>query len=282
MSLVVLEPGALAAVLADHPAWWAVLAAICSACLASFSGVIVDRLPHAAGWRSEPRPGVSLCSPSRCDACGARIDALSLVPVLGYLVRRGACRSCRAGVPWRYPAIEAAAAAGGAALALWFGATAAGAWAVVLFWLCLTLAWIDWREAWLPDRFTATFTVIGLLASPFAAEPMERIQGLAMASAAISAAFLLVGWRRGSNLFAGGDVMFCAMAGAWLGLQPVLVFLIVGSLLHVAICAALAASGRRWTPQDPALRQLLGEGHFVPMGPALGIAMLCAMLTVSP
>ncbi len=49
--------------------------------------------------------------PSRCPHCGRRLNAVDLVPVAGYLVRRGRCASCGVRIPARYPMYEAASGA---------------------------------------------------------------------------------------------------------------------------------------------------------------------------
>ncbi len=65
----------------------------------SFLNVCIDRLPR----------GRSLLSPrSHCDACGMRLTAHDLVPVLSYLLLRGKCRRCGASIPVRVPLVEAA------------------------------------------------------------------------------------------------------------------------------------------------------------------------------
>jgi leader peptidase (prepilin peptidase)/N-methyltransferase len=262
--------------LGAHPLWWAVFSAAVGACMASFCGLLADRLPHAAGWRLEPRQGVNLVTPSHCDRCGTRIGPLCLVPVLGWLFLRGRCAACGARVPWIYPAAEAAAAAASAALALHFGATAAGAMSQVMLWGCMALAWIDWREAWLPARIAAPMLVLGLLVSPFSPDPADRINGLAAAAGAMSAAMLWIRWRHGA-LVSGGDIMFCAMGGAWLGLRPVGAFLVAAAVLHGAAHAALRLSGRRWEPPEQGMREMMGDGSYAPMGPALALGFLAVL-----
>ena len=65
----------------------------------SFVNVIVHRLPR----------GESLVSPrSHCPACGAEILARDNVPVVSWLLLRGRCRVCRAGISSRYPILELA------------------------------------------------------------------------------------------------------------------------------------------------------------------------------
>lgn len=275
-----LEPymDALSYAFAEHPSWWILLAAWTGACLASFGGVLVDRLPHSAGWRIAPRPGTSLLTPSRCDGCGERVRPLALVPVLGWLLHRGRCPNCGARVPWAYPAAEAATAAVSAYAAWRLGPTAEGVAALCVVWTCAVLAWMDWREAWLPERFTVPLLLSGLLLSPFAPDPMDRIQGLALAAGSISVALLWLSWRMDQNLFTGGDVMLIAAGGAWIGMEAVVPFLLWTSGLYIATHAGLRLAGIRWEPPEAAMREEMGDGAFVPMGPAIAAALVLALL----
>ena len=67
--------------------------------IGSFLNVVVYRAPL----------GMSLLSPpSSCPKCGSRIAARDNVPVFGWLLLGGKCRSCRAPISIRYPAVELA------------------------------------------------------------------------------------------------------------------------------------------------------------------------------
>ena len=63
----------------------------------SFLNVIASRLPLR---RSLVKPG------SACMSCGTAIATRDNIPVLSYLLLRGRCRSCGAGIPLRYPLVE--------------------------------------------------------------------------------------------------------------------------------------------------------------------------------
>jgi prepilin signal peptidase PulO-like enzyme (type II secretory pathway) len=64
----------------------------------SFINMAADRLPRR---ESLVRPR------SHCRACGRVLNAVDLIPVAGYLVRRGRCASCGALIGIASPAIEA-------------------------------------------------------------------------------------------------------------------------------------------------------------------------------
>ncbi len=86
--------------------------------LGSFIGLVWDRVP--AG---EP----VVHGRSRCGFCGRVLDPLDLVPVFGFLLRRGRCAGCGVSIPRRYPVIEAGAAVVMLAAVGWGGMWAGGA-----------------------------------------------------------------------------------------------------------------------------------------------------------
>ncbi len=95
--------------------------------LGSFVNLAVDRVPR----------GESVIRPrSHCRACGRQLNAIDLLPVAGYVLRRGRCATCNTPIGAFAPAVEAIA--GGCMLAatvwlgLWPGA-AVGLAVVLLF-----------------------------------------------------------------------------------------------------------------------------------------------------
>jgi len=79
---------------------WALIAALAllGAVFGSFMNVVVYRLPRKM---SLSRPG------SRCPTCEHPIRWYDNVPVFGWLALGGRCRDCGAGIPPRYPLVEA-------------------------------------------------------------------------------------------------------------------------------------------------------------------------------
>jgi len=63
----------------------------------SFLNVVADRLPRR---ESLLRP------PSHCPACGRRLAAWEMIPLVSYIALRGRCRTCGARIPWRVFAVE--------------------------------------------------------------------------------------------------------------------------------------------------------------------------------
>src|SRR5437764_10590985 len=73
------------------------IAAMFGAVVGSFLNVVAYRLPRRE----------SLVSPgSRCPGCGTAIKPYDNVPVLGWLLLRGRCRTCKAPISAHYPTFD--------------------------------------------------------------------------------------------------------------------------------------------------------------------------------
>lgn len=80
--------------------------------LGSFINLAADRLPR----------GESVVRPrSHCRACGRELNAVDLLPVLGYFVRGGRCATCASPIGVTAPVVEAVAGACMLAPLLWLG-----------------------------------------------------------------------------------------------------------------------------------------------------------------
>jgi leader peptidase (prepilin peptidase)/N-methyltransferase len=191
----------------------AVLAGLLGLLAGSFANVVIHRVPKR---QSVVRPG------SRCPACGSPVARRDNLPLVGWLLLRGRCRSCRAPIPVRYPLVEL-----GMGL-LWFVLTlrlvSAGlGWAVpaylALAFICLTLAVIDATTRLLPNRITypAFPVVLGLLlVASVGLGDLGRLARALLAALAVGAFFLALALisPRGMGL---GDVKLAPTLGLALG-----------------------------------------------------------------
>ena len=101
-----------------------------------------------------PAGGSALRGRSQCDGCGRTLTAWELVPLVGYLMLRGTCRTCGATIAASHPLTEMAGAVVG--IAAGFPAPGWPGVAGALFgWLLLALAAIDLAAFWLPNVLTA-------------------------------------------------------------------------------------------------------------------------------
>lgn len=70
-------------------------------CMGSFVSLLSYRWPRGMNWISDR---------SRCPACGEKLAARDLIPVVSWLINRAKCRLCAAPVSARYPLLEIGAA----------------------------------------------------------------------------------------------------------------------------------------------------------------------------
>jgi prepilin signal peptidase PulO-like enzyme (type II secretory pathway) len=80
--------------------------------LGSFINLAADRVPR---HESLVRP------PSHCRACGRRLNVIDLLPVVGYLLRRGRCATCGVPIGSSAPIVEAVAGGCMVLALIWLG-----------------------------------------------------------------------------------------------------------------------------------------------------------------
>jgi leader peptidase (prepilin peptidase) / N-methyltransferase len=211
------------------------LAAAFGAIIGSFLNVVIHRVPREQ----------SIVFPnSRCPACGAAIHPLDNIPVVSYLILWGRCRSCRASISPRYPAVEALTALLYAAVFWRDGLTAGLGFDLVFVTAITALIFIDAEHMILPNAITypgiafsliARLTVPYLTAGPFFDDlpglthsplgdwPLWAVSlaGAAMGALTGGGSLWLMGWTwerlRGVEAMGLGDVKMMFMVGAYLG-----------------------------------------------------------------
>ena len=224
----------------------ALLAALAGLLIGSFLNVCIYRLPL----------DLSVVSPrSYCPECDRGIAWYDNVPLLSYILLHGRCRHCQTRISFRYPLVEFLTAAC-FFIAVWLRPHGIDILAIkycVFSAIVIALIFTDVEERILPDEFTLGGIAIGLVFAWFIQPDPSQISILrfflpsienqhvvSLIEAAFAAVFSslslwFVGFAYGKlrkrEVLGLGDVKMVAMIGAFLGLQPVLLTLIVGSLL---------------------------------------------------
>lgn len=229
-----------------NPIFTVSIALVVGLCVGSFLNVVVHRLPKMLerDWRAqcaelrgeslpdENPPAYNLAVPrSACPECGHRIGALENIPLVSWLVLRGACSACRKPISARYPLIELL---GGllAAYAIWrFGLTWKGAAACALLWTLIALTFIDFDTQLLPDSLTLPLLWGGLLVNLFGL--FVRLDDAVIGAIAGYLALWIVYWLfrliRGKEGMGYGDFKLLAALGAWLGWQMLLPIILLAA-----------------------------------------------------
>lgn len=233
------------------------------AVLTSFGRLAVCRLPHQLGWRDDANPRLKLWSPSsHCDHCGQPIKWQYLIPVIGWCFARGRCSTCALPVSFLHPILELIGGLGWGLWLVWFGLTFEGLAACLLWQVLLFLAEIDWLEQWLPVVVTVPLFWGGLLYSPFSPDIADRAWGGFVGFVIMWFSMVIASKWRKIDAFSGGDIALSTVAGVWLGFGRLPYFLLIASLIFIIIAWPARCRGQL----------------FVPMGPALALAMLICLL----
>ena len=213
--------------------------------LASVAGLIVGSFIAALVHRW-PRGESVMTGRSRCAACGRTLTAAELVPLVSYLVQRGRCRRCGAKIGLDAPATELLAAGVGA-LAFAMLEPELAIVGAPLGWLLLTIALLDLRHFWLPDRLTALVAVLGLGVgfAGLGVDIINRALGGAAGFLALRLIARVYRSIRGRDGMGGGDPKLFGAVGCWVGWTGLPAALLIASLAAFAGLAIGAALGRR-------------------------------------
>lgn len=256
------------------------LSAMLGLFVGSFLNVVIFRLPkmmerewhaQAAEVRGEEVPAqarYNLATPrSTCPHCGHQIGALENIPVLSFVLLRGRCRHCGAGIGLRYPVVELLTGALCAAAALRFGPGLQLVGALLFICVMIALAFIDLDTQLLPDSLTLPLLWLGLLfnlgetfASLDAAVLGAVIGYLSLWSVYWS--FKLLTGKEGMGY---GDFKLLAAIGAWLGWQVLPLTIVLSSAVGALAGIALILFARH------------GKNVPIPFGPYLAAAGLLAL-----
>ena len=228
------------------------LAGVFGLLIGSFLNVVVYRVPA----------GLSVVRPaSACPQCGHAIRGIDNVPVVSWIVLRGACRDCGSRISARYPLVEAATAALFALVAAVVVARAVGTGTsvvptvgmlvVLLYLMAVTvaLALIDLDTHRLPDRIVLPAYVV--LAVLLTATSAVTGDWWALLRASVGAASLFVVYLGLALAVPGGmglgDVKLAGVLGlvlAYLGWGPLAVGAFGGFALGAIFAIGLVAARR--------------------------------------
>ena len=245
-----------------YPGFTLVAVAVFGLVIGSFLNVVVRRLPVMLErqWRrecealladgdppasQEPGERFDLVVPrSRCPQCDAPILARDNVPVLGWLLLRGRCRSCRTPIGGEYPLVELASAALAVTVVWQLGFGWPAALVVVCSWVLLAAAVIDLHTTLLPDDLTLPLLWLGLLGAALGltgVTPVDAIVGAAVGYLVLWGLFHAFRLLTGKEGMGYGDFKLLAALGAWTGWQglpvPILLSSVVGAAVGIAIIA---------------------------------------------
>jgi leader peptidase (prepilin peptidase)/N-methyltransferase len=236
-----------------------VFASLCGLVVGSFLNVVAYRLPL----------GESLVAPgSHCPSCNTPIKPYDNVPVLGWLLLRGRCRTCREAISPRYPLVEALSAILAVAVVLTKHSPRDLTLGLLLVAILVPVALIDLDTRRIPNKITlpaaVLAVVVGLAFDP-AKVPEQLVAGAAAGGFLLVFALL---YPRGMGM---GDVKLAAVMGLYLG-RTVAVAMLAGLIAATVVGALVMA---RVGVQQ-------GRKTALPFGPFLALGALVGLLAGGP
>ncbi len=255
------------------------------AAIGSFLNVVIYRVPN----------GLSIALPnSACPNCKTAIKPYDNIPVLGWLMLGGKCRSCKEPISWRYPAVELLTA-GIFILVYWrIGFTPYLPLTLAFSAAMIVLIFIDAEHMILPNVITYPMFVIALIVrivfplvfpdnyfSDTTYGPIASLHGYPTWAVSLAGALFgaFVGggslwavgalWKllRGVDAMGLGDVKLLLGIGALLGWRLTLLTIFVGAFTGAIAGAAILV-----------IRKDKDMQSQIPFGIFLGIGSFVAML----
>ncbi len=180
--------------------------------------------------------------PSHCPGCGTEIHWYDNVPVLSYLILRGRCRSCGAGISPQYPMVELATGLIWAGSFMQYGLSVEGLRGALFLTILLGIAITDARFYIIPDQFSLGGAALGLILAPFPGglSPFESFLGAVVGFGVLLLVAKVGTWLFKKDAMGGGDLKMMAMVGAFLGVSGVFLTLFLGALLGSVVFGPIA------------------------------------------
>ena len=222
--------------------------------LGSFLNVVAYRIPVGESWVS---------GRSRCPHCKEQIAGYDNIPVVSWLLLRGRCRNCGAGISVRYPLSELGLAAAFIGVYLHFEDD----WALVTLGCIFVATLMVITLTDLEDRIIPNEVLIASLVAGVAVILIGDIGDLderAIAAAIAFAALFLVALVAPGGMGM-GDVKLAGLMGVYLGravAPALLIGFLAGALFGVALMARHGSAARK---------------QKVPFGPFLALGGLIAL-----
>jgi len=250
-------------------------------------GLIIGSFLNVCIYRIPRRESVVFPA-SHCPNCGKSIHFYDNVPVLSYLLLRGKCRACGAGISLQYPVVEILSALAFFACGLrWNFAPPTFVNSLFLS-IIIILVFTDYHLQILPNVLTLPGTVVGILLSPFQASslykdflsirlaellwPRDPDALLPWVGSLVGAiigggSLLLVAWAyekiRKKQGLGMGDMKMMAMVGAFLGWHLALLTIFAGSLLGSLVGVFLVLFRKMSLQTKLAFGVFLGIGSVI-------------------
>ena len=174
---------------------------------------------------------------SYCRSCKNRIAWYDNIPLLSFLLLKGKCRSCSEKISWQYPIVELVMAVLFSALYLKMGLSWTLLELLIFGFGLVTISVIDLKHYLIPDLFSLSGIVIGLVGAVLSPERewISALFGVLLGGGflwAIAVIYFALTKKEGMG---GGDIKLLAWIGAVLGWQAVPFVILASSLIGTLV-----------------------------------------------
>lgn len=229
-----------------------VLFFVLGAIFGSFGNVVIYRLPREESV-VKPR--------SYCYSCKTQIKWYDNIPILSWFILRGKCRKCHAKFSFRYPLVEIIMAVLFALSYHYAGLTWTLLEYLIFIFGLVVCTFIDLDHMILPDEFTLSGIVIGLVGAALNPQRdfLDALFGVLMGGGFLwGMAYVYYMFTKNEGM-GGGDIKLLAWIGAIVGWKAI-PFVIMTSAIVGSVIGLIAAR-----------KQKAGLKTVIPFGPYLAL-----------
>ncbi|NIM99724.1 MAG: prepilin peptidase [candidate division Zixibacteria bacterium] len=235
--------------------------------LTILTGLVLGSFLNVCIYRIPKKESIFLPS-SSCPKCGAKIRFYDNIPLLSYVILRGRCRDCKAGISLQYPLIEFLTSALLVLAYLRFGLTWDFAARGILILFMIVTFFIDLKHRIIPDVLTFPGIVVGFILSFAVRSPSvsNSLLGIFVGGAMFYLAAILGDLLFKKESMGGGDIKLAMMLGAFLGWKNILLVFFLSAFLGslIGVIALFFSKDVK-------------ESRTIPFGPFLAVAAVIAM-----
>jgi len=190
----------------------------------SFLNVCIYRIPRKK----------SIVLPrSHCTQCQKTLGVFDLIPIVSYLFLKGKCRFCKHSISFVYPLVEALTSLGSVLLFLKFSLSPLFFFYTFIFYILITITFIDLKHFIIPDAITLPSLFLGFLLSFFGFSITwgDSLLGIFLGGGILYGMGTLYYIFTQKEGMGGGDIKLMAMLGAFLGSKAVFFIILASSIL---------------------------------------------------
>ncbi len=191
-------------------------------CIGSFLNVVIYRVPL----------GKSIISPpSSCPSCGSKIKPWHNIPVIGWIILKGKCASCKAKISVRYPVIELLTAL--LAVIVYYKTSSLDIFFIInfaIFATLLALSIIDIDYKAVPDSLNLLALTLSFFHS---ISILENFTNALILMGGMSLIRYYVSYFIKKEAMGEGDIIVAGTMGALLGIKLAFIAIFIGSAVAI-------------------------------------------------